>query len=150
MSAGTGTALCAWGELFTLSCPGEGGPHGAPASQPGATDLEGDGARATLRIECTAKGIFAPSYGRAVVPFGLLVPAGFDRDAMLDAHGETAVQTLHVPLQRSRALFGSGAAGALVAPGQTATPDEQQVCRSSPSPPLHRTILPPLAPRHPP
>jgi len=122
--AGADVALVGWSDVFTLSCP----------PNPGA----GTGSRpAALRVECNAKGMFAPSFGRATVPFSLLVPPGFSRDALAaeaeaspTGTAETPVLTLHIPLLRPQASFFGGDASTeqqlTVTAAQTHQPHETQ------------------------
>lgn len=123
VSPGTGTALVGWGDIFTLSCP-----------QLPSADKSTSATEKSVRLECNAKGIFAPSFGRANIPLALLVPPTFNRDAMLSASesspngvAETPILTLHVPLQRSSTSFfgGSSDSSSVLTAAQVNQPDEK-------------------------
>jgi hypothetical protein len=93
VSIGTGSAFITWGDTYTLplvinnesediSVHGNGPTTPPRASTPAPPDGNDP---AALRIECTSKGIFSPSYGKIVIPRPMLI--GADTIPMLVKRG---------------------------------------------------------------
>lgn len=80
VSASTGTALCAWGQVFELELDEE----RCPAGQ---YDLE---------VECNCRGVFSPAYGNLVAPLEVVLGSGHN--------GSDATEALQRAREREAAL----------------------------------------------
>ena len=127
VSIGTGSAFITWGDTYTLplvinsesedlsvSVHGNGPTTPPRASAPAPSDGNDP---AALRIECTSKGIFSPSYGKIVIPRPMLI--GADTISLLVKRGYGATANGSTAPDGGLSAYASASSSAASAPNMT-------------------------------